>query len=134
MIIINLFLDILVNNLTIFNTYFILTNIYNLPLKYLSLLIGISFFIDLFITHTYFLNLIILISSYFLIKYGFKHKKGILKNIFLNTLIYIFYIFSLYLYFNYQNINLLYIGKYLLFNYPLYFIYVLLSYKLGKKA
>ena len=130
MIIFNLLLDILINNMTIFHTYFFLINIFKIPLRYFSLLIVSAIFIDLFLTHTYFLNLIWLLIFYFIFRQKGKHK-SLFKNIVINSGAYVFYILSLYLYFNYRDINIFYLSKYLLFNYPVYLIYILISYKIS---
>ena len=124
MIIINLIEDLLIANLTIFPTYFILINIFKVPLRY-------SLIIILIVLHCIF-NIIILPILYILL-----YKKKISKlsqNILFNSISYLLYISSLYLLFNYNQIDCLYLAKYLLFNYPLYLIYVLISYKIQYKS
>lgn len=131
MIILNLILDILIANLTGFSTYFLLVNIYKIPSRYFLIIILIALFIDIVIFHSPF-NIIILPLIYFL--FHRRKEKNLLLNILNNTLIYVIYIISLYLIFNYQNSNLFYLIKYLLINYPFYFIYLLISSRLAFKS
>ena len=131
MIIINLIEDLLIANLTIFPTYFILINIFKVPLRYSLIIILIALFLDIYVLHCIF-NIIILPILYILL-----YKKKISKlsqNILFNSISYLLYISSLYLLFNYNQIDCLYLAKYLLFNYPLYLIYVLISYKIQYKS
>ena len=63
---IKVFIDSLIYNFTPFKSFFFLTNINNKSLVYNA---AVGFFIDLFITHSFLLNTIYIISIYMLHKY-----------------------------------------------------------------
>ena len=133
MIIINFLMDMIICNLTIFPTYFFLTNLNIISKRYILVLISLLIFIDLFITSTWFLNLILVILLYFFQKYFLK-KNNLVKNILINSFSYVIYIIALYLYFNIKSIDCLYLLKYIVLNYPLFLIYLLISYKILKQT
>ena len=130
MIIINLLLDILINNFTSFNSYFFLTNIFNIRYKNCFIIIFVALFIDIYIGHTFLFNIIILLGIYLIDKILLKRKKGFLCNIAINTLNYLIYILSLYVWFNYNNINIICALKLILINYPINVVYYLINYRL----
>ena len=132
--IINLILDILISNFTIFNSYFFLVNIFKIPIYNILQIILIAIFIDLFITNTFLINLIVILIIYFMSKYIFKNINSCWQNILVNTFNYVIYVVTFYLILNYKQPDFIYLLKYLSFSYPLYFIYVLLSYKFLNKA
>ena len=132
MIIFNFLLDLIMANYTIIPTYFFLVNIYKIPLRYCLIIIFIALFIDIFITRSI-LNIIVLPILYFSLR-NKKNKNKLSNTIIINSLIYLIYVGILYLYFNYTNINFIYIIKYLLLNYPVYLIYVLISNKFYLKS
>ena len=134
MIILNLLLDILINNFTMFTSTFVIANIFYITKNKYYLIFLVAMFLDLVIMHTYFFNLIIFNTIYWGEFKLLKLKNKIAYNLIGNTLNYIIFLGGIYLYFNYQNINIVYCLKILLFNYPLYFIYLLISYKIIQKA
>lgn len=134
MIVINLILDILINNYTIFSTFLVLSNLYLIPKDKYYLLILISLYIDIVIMHTYILNLIIFNLIYWLEVLFFSKKESIIRNIFINTLNYIIYIVVMYFILNYNNVDLHYLLKFMSFNYPIYLIYLIISYKFFKRT
>ena len=87
---INLFLDLIIANITSIPTYFVLINSFKIPLRYICLLIVIALFIDLYLTHTFLLNLIIFLSSYFLFRH--LNKKNNVYIYILIIIILIYYI------------------------------------------
>lgn len=133
MIVFNLLLDIFLTNATIFYSYFFLVNIFNIPYRCYLIIFLTALFIDLFITNTFLLNVLVISLLYFLEKIFCKRVKSLKRNILLNSFNYLVYILSLYLFYNYQNLNM-HIFKFLLFNYPLFIIYCLISYKISQKA
>ena len=133
MIIINFLIDVIICNLTIFPTYFFLTNLNIISKRYILLLIGLLIFIDIFITRTWFLNLILVTLLYFFQQHFLK-KNNLVKNILINSFSYVIYIIALYLYFNFKSIDYIYLLKYIFLNYPLYLIYLLISYKILKQT
>lgn len=134
MIILNLLLDILINNFTMFTSTFVIANIFYITKNKYYLIVLVAMFLDLVIMHTYFFNLIIFNTIYWGEFKLLKLKNKIAYNLIGNTLNYIIFLGGIYLYFNYQNINIVYCLKILLFNYPIYFIYLLISYKIIQKA
>ena len=133
MIVLNLILDIIISNYTIFNPYFFLLNFYNIPLKYLILIIVVGLYIDIFLIHTYFLTTMFLFIIYFILR-KIKYKNRLGKNIFINSIIFILYVSFLYLFYNYKDLNLVFLIKFIFKNYIVYFVYNLISYKLFNRA
>ena len=134
MIALNLLLDILIANFTIFHSYFFLINIFKIRYRYVLLLVLIAIFIDTFITHTILLNIIVLLIIYFIEKKYFYKHENLLKNVLLNVVNFFIYNLCLYLFFHYQNINILVFFKNIYIDFIIYVIYCLISYKLYLKS
>jgi len=84
------FLDILINNLTKYNSYFFIIYLYNKSYKY-YLLTGII--LDFIVFETYFYNIIILSIIYFCNKiFNELNKENIYNYVFISIFNYILYI------------------------------------------
>jgi len=132
MILLFLTLDLLIYNLTTFNTYFFLAAFpwgkkENIPIIIIAALI-----LDLFYFNTFPIHLIIFIMIYLLNKLLFK-KQNFLKYIYLTTLNFILYISLTYLATNYQNLEIIYLLKFILINYLVNIIFYLLIFPILKK-
>lgn len=87
---INIFLDTLIYNFTPFKSFFFLTNINNKSLVYN---ISVGLFIDLFIIHSPFLNILFMIIFYLLHKYIKLNYYNVINYYLFNMLmVFIYYI------------------------------------------
>jgi len=132
MILLFLILDLLIYNLTTFNTYFFLATFPFLKKENIPIVIISALILDLFYFNTFPIHLIIFIIIYLLNRLLFKNQ-NFLKYIYLTTLNYIIYISLTYLATNYQNLEIIYLLKFILKNFWLNIIFYILSYNLFSK-
>lgn len=134
MILINLLLDIILTNHIILHSYFYISNIFKVRYRYFIIIPLTSILVDLFITHTYGYNVILLTFLYFIEKKFFLKKDNFLTCLLLNTFNYFIYSFGLYLYFNIKSIDIIFFLKNCALSIIIYVIYCLISYKLYKNS
>lgn len=134
MILINLLLDIILTNHIILHPYFYISNIFKARYRYFIIIPLTSILVDLFITHTYGYNLILLTFLYFIEKKFFLKKDNFLTCLLLNIFNYFIYSFGLYLYFNIKSIDIIFFLKNCSLSIVIYVIYCLISYKLYKNS
>lgn len=134
MILINLLLDIILTNHIILHPYFYISNIFKARYRYFIIIPLTSILVDLFITHTYGYNLILLTFLYFIEKKFFLKKDNFLTCLLLNIFNYFIYSFGLYLYFNIKSIDIIFFLKNCALSIIIYVIYCLISYKLYKNS
>ena len=132
MILINLLLDIILTNHIILHPYFYISNIFKARYRYFIIIPLTSILVDLFITHTYGYNVILLTFLYFIEKKFFLKKDNFLTCLLLNIFNYFIYSFGLYLYFNIKSIDIIFFLKNCALSIIIYVIYCLISYKLYK--
>ena len=111
MILINLLLDIILTNHIILHSYFYISNIFKVRYRYFIIIPLTSILVDLFITHTYGYNVILLTFLYFIEKKFFLKKDNFLTCLLLNIFNYFIYSFGLYLYFNIKSIDIIFFLK-----------------------
>lgn len=134
MILINLLLDIILTNHIILHPYFYISNIFKARYRYFIIIPLTSILVDLFITHTYGYNVILLTFLYFIEKKFFLKKDNFLTCLLLNIFNYFIYSFGLYLYFNIKSIDIIFFLKNCALSIIIYVIYCLISYKLYKNS
>lgn len=134
MILINLLLDIILTNHIILHPYFYISNIFKARYRYFIIIPLTSILVDLFITHTYGYNVILLTFLYFIEKKFFLKKDNFLTCLLLNIFNYFIYSFGLYLYFNIKSIDIIFFLKNCTLSIIIYVIYCLISYKLYKNS
>lgn len=134
MILINLLLDIILTNHIILHSYFYISNIFKVRYRYFIIIPLTSILVDLFITHTYGYNVILLTFLYFIEKKFFLKKNNFLTCLLLNIFNYFIYSFGLYLYFNIKSIDIIFFLKNCALSIIIYVIYCLISYKLYKNS
>lgn len=134
MILINLLLDIILTNHIILHPYFYISNIFKIRYRYFIIIPLTSILVDLFITHTYGYNVILLTFLYFIEKKFFLKKDNFLTCLLLNIFNYFIYSFGLYLYFNIKSIDIIFFLKNCSLSIVIYVIYCLISYKLYKNS
>lgn len=134
MILINLLLDIILTNHIILHSYFYISNIFKVRYRYFIIIPLTSILVDLFITHTYGYNVILLTFLYFIEKKFFLKKDNFLTCLLLNIFNYFIYSFGLYLYFNIKSIDIIFFLKNCALSIIIYVIYCLISYKLYKNS
>lgn len=134
MILINLLLDIILTNHIILHSYFYISNIFKIRYRYFIIVPLTSILVDLFITHTYGYNVILLTFLYFIEKKFFLKKDNFLTCLLLNIFNYFIYSFGLYLYFNIKSIDIIFFLKNCSLSIVIYVIYCLISYKLYKNS
>lgn len=134
MILINLLLDIILTNHIILHSYFYISNIFKIRYRYFIIIPLTSILVDLFITHTYGYNVILLTFLYFIEKKFFLKKDNFLTCLLLNIFNYFIYSFGLYLYFNIKSIDIIFFLKNCSLSIVIYVIYCLISYKLYKNS
>lgn len=134
MILINLLLDIILTNHIILHPYFYISNIFKVRYRYFIIIPLTSILVDLFITHTYGYNVILLTFLYFIEKKFFLKKDNFLTCLLLNIFNYFIYSFGLYLYFNIKSIDIIFFLKNCSLSIVIYVIYCLISYKLYKNS
>ncbi len=134
MILINLLLDIILTNHIILHSYFYISNIFKVRYRYFIIIPLTSILVDLFITHTYGYNVILLTFLYFIEKKFFLKKDNFLTCLLLNIFNYFIYSFGLYLYFNIKSIDIIFFLKNCSLSIVIYVIYCLISYKLYKNS
>ena len=134
MILINLLLDIILTNHIILHSYFCISNIFKVRYRYFIIIPLTSILVDLFITHTYGYNVILLTFLYFIEKKFFLKKDNFLTCLLLNIFNYFIYSFGLYLYFNIKSIDIIFFLKNCSLSIVIYVIYCLISYKLYKNS
>ena len=134
MILINLLLDIILTNHIILHPYFYISNIFKARYRYFIIIPLTSILVDLFITHTYGYNVILLTFLYFIEKKFFLKKDNFLTCLLLNICNYFIYSFGLYLYFNIKSIDIIFFLKNCALSIIIYVIYCLISYKLYKNS
>ena len=134
MILINLLLDIILTNHIILHSYFYISNIFKVRYRYFIIIPLTSILVDLFITHTYGYNVILLTFLYFIEKKFFLKKDNFLTCLLLNIFNYFIYSFGLYLYFNIKIIDIIFFLKNCSLSIVIYVIYCLISYKLYKNS
>lgn len=134
MILINLLLDIILTNHIILHPYFYISNIFKVRYRYFIIIPLTSILVDLFITHTYGYNVILLTFLYFIEKKFFLKKDNFLTCLLLNIFNYFIYSFGLYLYFNIKSIDIIFFLKNCALSIIIYVIYCLISYKLYKNS
>lgn len=134
MILINLLLDIILTNHIILHSYFYISNIFKVRYRYFIIVPLTSILVDLFITHTYGYNVILLTFLYFIEKKFFLKKDNFLTCLLLNIFNYFIYSFGLYLYFNIKSIDIIFFLKNCSLSIVIYVIYCLISYKLYKNS
>ncbi len=134
MILINLLLDIILTNHIILHPYFYISNIFKARYRYFIIIPLTSILVDLFITHTYGYNVILLTFLYFIEKKFFLKKDNFLTCLLLNIFNYFIYSFGLYLYFNIKSIDIIFFLKNCSLSIVIYVIYCLISYKLYKNS
>jgi len=122
------FIDILIYNLTSFNTYLVLLNLLNKENKYK--LIIIALILDLIIFNTYFKNIIIILILILINKYLLNYKKTIVNYLNINILNYIlFIILTNFINFNFSFTN---ISSIIIDNFLINIILWLICYKYTK--
>ena len=94
MILINLLLDIILTNHIILHSYFYISNIFKVRYRYFIIIPLTSILVDLFITHTYGYNVILLTFLYFIEKKFFLKKDNFLTCLLLNIFNYFIYSFG----------------------------------------
>lgn len=134
MILINLLLDIILTNHIILHPYFYISNIFKARYRYFIIIPLTSILVDLFITHTYGYNVVLLTFLYFIEKKFFLKKDNFLTCLLLNIFNYFIYSFGLYLYFNIKSIDIIFFLKNCALSIIIYVIYCLISYKLYKNS
>ena len=134
MILINLLLYIILTNHIILHSYFYISNIFKVRYRYFIIIPLTSILVDLFITHTYGYNVILLTFLYFIEKKFFLKKDNFLTCLLLNIFNYFIYSFGLYLYFNIKSIDIIFFLKNCSLSIVIYVIYCLISYKLYKNS
>ncbi len=134
MILINLLLDIILTNHIILHSYFYISNIFKIRYRYFIIIPLTSILVDLFITHTYGYNVILVTFLYFIEKKFFLKKDNFLTCLLLNIFNYFIYSFGLYLYFNIKSIDIIFFLKNCSLSIVIYVIYCLISYKLYKNS
>ena len=134
MILINLLLDIILTNHIILHPYFYISNIFKARYRYFIIIPLTSILVDLFITHTYGYNVILVTFLYFIEKKFFLKKDNFLTCLLLNIFNYFIYSFGLYLYFNIKSIDIIFFLKNCSLSIVIYVIYCLISYKLYKNS
>lgn len=134
MILINLLLDIILTNHIILHSYFYISNLFKVRYRYFIIIPLTSILVDLFITHTYGYNVILLTFLYFIEKKFFLKKDNFLTCLLLNIFNYFIYSFGLYLYFNIKSIDIIFFLKNCSLSIVIYVIYCLISYKLYKNS
>ncbi len=125
-----LFFDILLSFFSGIPTFFVLLNFLLYSKDKLFSFIFIPLIIDLFLTNTYFLNTILFVVIFVFVKHLKITKTSFFHYLFLITLIYFLYVFSLGLI---KGYSILYLIKFMISNYFINFIFYFLCYKILKK-
>ena len=122
-----LFLDIFLSYFSDIPTFFVLLSILCYSKNKIFSFLLIPLFIDLFLTNTYFLNTILFVFLFLLVKHLKITKRNLGNFLLLISLVYFLYVFSLGLI---RGNSFLYLLKFVLSNYFINLIFYLLCYKL----
>lgn len=122
-----LFLDIFFSFFSDIPTFFVLISILCYPKNKLFSFLLIPLFIDLFITNTYFLNTLLFVFLFFIVKHLKITRRNLGNFLLLISLIYFLYVFSLGLI---KGFSFHYLLRFSLSNYFIHLIFYLLCYKI----
>lgn len=122
-----LLLDFLMSFFSFTPTFFVLLSFLVYAKKDFFSFLFIPLIIDLFFTHTYFLNTILFVIFFFLIKHLKITKVNLGNYLLLITLLYFLYIFSLGII---QGYHFSYLVSFAIFNYGFQLVFYALSYKI----
>ena len=122
-----LLLDFLLSFFSDTPTFFVLLNITLFSKRQFFPFLLIPLVLDLFIVHTYFLNTILFVILFFIMKHLKITKTNFLRFLFLITFVYIFYVFSLGMI---KGFSVSYLFKFMFQNYWVNLIFYVLCYKI----
>lgn len=124
-----LVLDLFLSFFSDIPTFFVLLNILIFPKNKVFQFILIPLFLDLFILNTYFLNTILFLILFLIVKHLKVVKTNLVHFLLLSTFLYFGYVFSLGIL---KGYHFSYLISFSCFNYMIHFIFYILCYKILK--